>query len=154
LFTLAIGGYGLFGIIATVTLRLVRRQKVERVVEIVEVDRLMPAFDVRIAAGFLYGDWQFATDPAAAEFLGRGVFSCYRPGRSRDPISEAPRLTIDDWRNRCAWRTPTRRRRGLCSATTSPPRAMLVRSHAAVGLYRRLSPRTRSGAERASRRAR
>ncbi len=100
LFRLVIGGYGLFGIIATVTLRLVRRQKVERVVEIVEVDKLMAAFDERIAAGFLYGDWQFAIDPAAADFLSRGVFSCYRPVDPATPLTEAPKeLRVDDWRN-------------------------------------------------------
>jgi FAD/FMN-containing dehydrogenase len=100
LFKLAIGGYGLFGIMATVTLRLVRRQKVERVVEIVEVDKLMPAVESRIAAGFLYGDWQFSIDPASADFLGRGVFSCYRPVDPATPISESPQeLRIDDWRN-------------------------------------------------------
>ncbi len=100
LFRLAIGGYGLFGIIATVTLRLVQRQKVERVVEIVEVDKLIPAFVDRVAAGFLYGDWQYSTDPAAADYLSRGVFSCYRPVDPATPMSESPKeLTIDDWRN-------------------------------------------------------
>ena len=60
----------------------------------------MPAFDDRIAAGFLYGDWQFAIDPASADFLSRGVFSCYRPVDAATPISETPKeLTIDDWRN-------------------------------------------------------
>ena len=100
LFRLAIGGYGLFGIIATVTLRLVRRQKVERTVEIVDIDKLMPAFEARIAAGYIYGDWQFSTDPAATDFLGRGVFSCYRPVDPATPMSESRKeLTIDDWRN-------------------------------------------------------
>jgi FAD/FMN-containing dehydrogenase len=100
LFKLAIGGYGLFGMMATITLRLVRRQKVERVVEIVEVDKLMPAVESRIAVGFLYGDWQFSIDPASADFLGRGVFSCYRPVDPATPISESPKeLRIDDWRN-------------------------------------------------------
>jgi len=99
LFRLAIGGYGLFGIIATVTLRLVRRRKLERVVEIVDSDRLMPAFEERIAAGFLYGDWQYATDPASADLLHRGVFSCYRPVDPAVPMDEARKdLSADDWR--------------------------------------------------------
>src|SRR5262249_19289155 len=38
LFRLAVGGYGLFGIVSSVTLRLVPRQKIERVVEVREVD--------------------------------------------------------------------------------------------------------------------
>ena len=100
LFKLAIGGYGLFGIIATVTLRLVRRQKVERVVEIIEIDKLMAAFDNRVAAGFLYGDWQYSIDPASADFLSRGVFACYRPVDPATPMSETPKeLTVADWRN-------------------------------------------------------
>ena len=37
LFSLVIGGYGLFGIIVHVTLRLVKRTKVQRVVEIIPV---------------------------------------------------------------------------------------------------------------------
>src|SRR6266496_3406335 len=38
LFRLAIGGYGIFGLIDTVTLRLVPRQKLRRVVEIISAD--------------------------------------------------------------------------------------------------------------------
>ena len=34
LFRLAIGGYGLFGVITSLRLRLVRRQKVERIVDV------------------------------------------------------------------------------------------------------------------------
>src|SRR5207247_1731368 len=54
LFRLAIGGYGLFGVIVTVTLRLAPRQKLQRVVETTEIDCLMPAFEQRIRDGFLY----------------------------------------------------------------------------------------------------
>ncbi len=41
LFRLAIGGYGLFGVITSIKLRLVPRTKLERVVELVEIDELM-----------------------------------------------------------------------------------------------------------------
>jgi FAD/FMN-containing dehydrogenase len=44
LFRLAIGGYGLFGIISTVTLQLVPRRKLRRVVEIIDRDQLMKRF--------------------------------------------------------------------------------------------------------------
>ena len=51
LFRLAIGGYGLFGIVTRVCLlKLMPRTKIERMVEIVDIDDLMPAFAARIAA--------------------------------------------------------------------------------------------------------
>lgn len=79
LFRLAIGGYGLFGIVTRVKLRLTPRTKLERVVKIIDVDRLMPAFEQRMTEGFLYGDCQFSTDTRSDGFLRTGVFSCYRP---------------------------------------------------------------------------
>src|SRR5262249_1870681 len=79
LFSLAVGGYGLFGIVYSASLRLMPRRKLERVVEIRNDEGLMEAFDSRIRSGFLYGDFQFAIDPDSPDFLHRGVFSCYRP---------------------------------------------------------------------------
>lgn len=100
LFRLAIGGYGLFGVIATVTLRLMRRTKLERVVEIIDIEKLMPALERRIAAGYLYGDCQFSTDMAADGFLRTGVFSCYRPlPHSASMPGEQKELAEKDWRD-------------------------------------------------------
>jgi FAD/FMN-containing dehydrogenase len=79
LFKLAIGGYGLFGVIASVQLRLSPRRKVQRVVEEQSIETVMHAFDARIAEGYLYGDFQFSIDAASEGFLRKGVFSCYRP---------------------------------------------------------------------------
>jgi FAD/FMN-containing dehydrogenase len=79
LFRLAIGGYGLFGVVTRVKLRLMPRTKLERIVKLIDVDALMPAFNARIAEGFLYGDCQFSTDPTSDGYLRKGVFSCYRP---------------------------------------------------------------------------
>ncbi|MDQ3276019.1 MAG: FAD-binding oxidoreductase [Actinomycetota bacterium] len=79
LFRLVVGGYGLFGAIYSVTLRLERRTKLERVVEVITVQQLMDEVPERVAAGFRYGDFQFAIDPDSPDFLLRGVFSCYRP---------------------------------------------------------------------------
>src|SRR5262245_46814898 len=79
LFGLAIGGYGLFGVVTSVRLRLMPRTKLERVVQVVDTDELMQAFDQRITEGFLYGDCQFSTDMSSDGFLKKGVFSCYRP---------------------------------------------------------------------------
>lgn len=98
LFRLAIGGYGLFGVIADVKLRLVPRRKVQRVVRVIDLAELAPAIEQRIADGYLYGDLQFDIDPASESFLTRGVFSCYRPVDEKTPMPEGQReLRPDDW---------------------------------------------------------
>jgi FAD/FMN-containing dehydrogenase len=99
LFRLVIGGYGLFGVVTSATLRLVPRHKVRRVVEVITAEQLVAAFDERVAAGFEYGDFQFALDPASPDFLRRGIFSCYRPVAPDTPIPPRQRsLSEDDWR--------------------------------------------------------
>ncbi len=98
LFRLVVGGYGLFGVAATVTLRLVPRRTLRRVVEIITVDSLMESFAQRIDAGFLYGDFQFAIDPDSDDFLRRGVFSTYEPVDPATPIPSAQHaLAGEDW---------------------------------------------------------
>jgi FAD/FMN-containing dehydrogenase len=99
LFQLAIGGYGLFGVITSVTLRLTPRRKIRRIVEVRSVDGLMDAFDRRIAEGFLYGDFQYDIDAGSDTFMRRGVFSCYQPVADDTPIDEGQKeLSDDDWR--------------------------------------------------------
>lgn len=97
LFRLVCGGYGLFGAIYSVTLRLGRRQKLERVVELVDADHLGTRFQERIDAGFLYGDFQFEIDPGSRGFLRHGVFSCYRPVADDTPLEASTALSVDDW---------------------------------------------------------
>lgn len=98
LFKLAIGGYGLFGVLASVRLRLSPRRKVQRVVEEQSVETVMQAFDARIAEGYLYGDFQFSIDAASEGFLRKGVFSCYRPVNDDTPMPAAPaELRPEDW---------------------------------------------------------
>jgi FAD/FMN-containing dehydrogenase len=98
LFRLAVGGYGLFGVIAAVTLRLAPRRKLRRVVEVMNVDRFIPAVEQRIADGFLYGDFQYATDGTSEDFLRRGVFSCYRPVDDATVVPDGQReLGAEDW---------------------------------------------------------
>ncbi len=98
LFRLAIGGYGLFGLITSVQLRLRPRVKVQRIVTLAETADIMERFDERIRDGYLYGDFQFATDDSRDSFLRRGVFSCYRPVDDATPLTEHPtRFHPDDW---------------------------------------------------------
>ena len=99
LFRLVVGGYGLFGCISSATLRLVPRRILERVVEVETIDGLAGRFEERIRDGFLYGDFQFATDETSEEFLRKGVFSCYRPvEQERPPSADQRALSRDDWR--------------------------------------------------------
>ncbi len=98
LFSLVVGGYGLFGAIYSVTLRLARRQMLQRIVDVITVDDLVAAVDERVRAGFRYGDLQFAIDPRSPDFLRRGVFSCYRPVEADRQIpGRQLALGADDW---------------------------------------------------------
>ena len=99
LFRLVIGGYGLFGMVTSLRLRLVPRKKVKRVVEILHVDELMGAFEKRIADGFLYGDFQFSVERDSTDFLRKGVFSCYCPVPGETPLPPAQKeLSDENWR--------------------------------------------------------
>jgi FAD/FMN-containing dehydrogenase len=98
LFSLVIGGYGLFGIVISIRLKLWKRRKVQRIVEIRDTKDIIQSFDERIADGYLYGDFQFATDSSRDSFLRRGVFSCYRPIDPNTPITPDPtRFHPEDW---------------------------------------------------------
>lgn len=98
LFRLAIGGYGLFGVIVSVKLRLAARRKVERVVEVLDLDDLLPVFEERIADGSLYGDFQYMTDLNSDGFLRKGIFSRYRPVKDTVPTPEKQKvLSVGDW---------------------------------------------------------
>lgn len=98
LFSLAIGGYGNFGVIGRVTLRLVPWGKVERTVKIIEVRDLLPSVESRINEGYLFGDCQYQTNITADGPPIKGVFSCYRPVPDNTPVKENQRkLSGSDW---------------------------------------------------------
>jgi FAD/FMN-containing dehydrogenase len=98
LFSLAIGGYGLFGVIASVTLRLARRRRLVRRVSIEFMDDVPDLFEQRIRDGFEYGDFQFAIDPLSDGFLHAGVLSCYQPIDGESLTTDHHRsLSPADW---------------------------------------------------------
>ncbi len=97
LFRAVIGGYGLFGVVTSVRLRLTRRHKVQRIVEVIDVAALPAMFERRMAEGFLYGDFQFATD-LDGDALRKGVFSCYRPVEDSTPMpTSRAALSQENW---------------------------------------------------------
>lgn len=97
LFRHVVGGYGLFGVVTAVTLRLVPRVMVERRVARLHIDEVMQALEGRIAAGHLYGEFQFATAPESDDFLRAGVLSTYRPVDGVRSVPEQMRLSQADW---------------------------------------------------------
>ncbi len=98
LFSLVIGGYGLFGVIYSATLRLAPRQRVKRVVDIIDLDDAMNAVFRRAKEGCLFGDFQFAIDPADESFLRRGVFACYKPADVQETeFGATADLAPDTW---------------------------------------------------------
>ncbi len=98
LFSLAIGGYGLFGVVVRVTLRLGPRRKMQRLVDVIDIDEAVSAVRRRVADGCVYGDFQYAIDPLNKSFLRDGVMSCYIPVSDDAAVSdETDGLSKDDW---------------------------------------------------------
>jgi len=98
LFSLVVGGYGLFGVVIEVTLRLSPRRKMRRLVDIIDLEDAANAVYRKVDAGCVYGDFQYAIDPGEDSFLRRGVFACYRPVADHEPVTDADSdLARDDW---------------------------------------------------------
>ena len=126
LFRLAIGGYGLFGLITSATLRLVERRKLERVVEVRSIDGLPKAFAERIARRLPVRRLPVCDRRGArSDFLRRGVFTCYRAVDPATPIPPGQKeLRERDWIELLTSRTtPRARRSGATPGTTSRPTA-------------------------------
>lgn len=98
LFSLAIGGYGLFGIVYAATLRLCPRLGVRRVVDVLDLDDAVNAVFRRADEGCVYGDFQFAIDAQDEHFLRRGVLACYKPAEVASIREDAAAdLAPDTW---------------------------------------------------------
>lgn len=98
LFSLAIGGYGGFGVILTATLRLTRRQTLCRHVEAIPVADLIERATDHYNRGALYGDCQFATHLEGDAKKHPGILSCYRPtDGSPDPEKPGLSLSTAQW---------------------------------------------------------
>lgn len=98
LFSLVIGGYGLFGIVTQVTLRLVRRFKVKRLVERIRIGALNERMDQRIREGCVYGDCQYAIDLGGPPQSHEGILPCYQPVKMDVAVSSQPvALSPEEW---------------------------------------------------------
>jgi len=83
LFALAIGEFGLLGIIVTVRLRLLLGKRLRRQVFSTTLDRLMKYIDVGQVEGYLSGDFQCMTGEHTPLCTHAGVYCVLCPGRSR-----------------------------------------------------------------------
>lgn len=95
LFSLAVGGYGLFGVAGNVTLRLTEKTSLKRTVEITNRRQLARKLEDSISDGCTYGDFQFAIDDRSEDFLDKGILSVYKP--VTESSSSERRLSEDDW---------------------------------------------------------
>jgi FAD/FMN-containing dehydrogenase len=86
LFSLAVGGYGLFGIITRVGLRLVPRGKVRRHVEARTIAELIALIEGRTAAGAPYGYFQYSIDETSPDFLRTGILTTYENVPPETPL--------------------------------------------------------------------
>ncbi|MBP9855028.1 MAG: FAD-binding oxidoreductase [Candidatus Omnitrophica bacterium] len=99
LFSLVIGGYGLFGVIATIDLQLTHRQKLERRVEVIAIEDLPAKAKQRIDEGALYGDYQYKTDEQAEDFMRSGVLATYHPVSDDTPMPENQKqISKEKWK--------------------------------------------------------
>ena len=86
LFSLAIGGYGLFGVITGVGLRLVPRRKVRRRVEARTTAEVAELIERRTKAGALFGYFQYSIDETSPDFMRAGILTTYEPVTLETPL--------------------------------------------------------------------
>lgn len=99
LFNLAIGGYGMFGLIADVTLRLAPLTVLQRSVQLINAADAIETLERRRDQGALYGDFQFAIDNNSNDFLNKGIVSTYKPvADAEGPDQEKRLLSIKAWK--------------------------------------------------------
>ena len=98
LFSAAIGGYGLFGVVDSILLRLEPRRQVIRRVREIGVGDVIPALEDQICRGATYGDFQYMTDENSPDFMAKGILSTYTPaGRAVAAPDDQVGLSTEDW---------------------------------------------------------
>jgi len=95
LFSLVVGGYGLFGVITTVGLRLVQRGKVQRSVEARTLAEAVELVEKRAASGASFGYFQYNIDVTSTEFMRAGVLTTYKPVGPETPLGQV-RTELND----------------------------------------------------------
>ena len=98
LFNSAIGGYGLFGVVDSIKLRLEPRHLVARRVKELPTSDVIGALEEQMRLGATYGDFQYMTDEKSPDFMAKGILSTYTPTDSVTSIPEGQLgLSTEDW---------------------------------------------------------
>lgn len=98
LFRAAIGGYGMFGFVDSVLLRLAPRAALVRRVREVRTEDAVNALIERTERGDTYGDFQYMTDEADDDFMRKGILSTYSPADGATEIPDGQLgLSLEDW---------------------------------------------------------
>ena len=115
--------------------------------QIIDTDELMPAFEQRIADGFLYGDCQFSTDTSSDAYPAQGRVLVLPPGAADAPIPAEQKELSEARLARALSSVARRHGRGLRRLHVLLPldvgAALLVRHAPAQRLHRRLPRRAR-----------
>lgn len=99
LFSLVVGGYGLFGVIYSAKLRLIPRQKIQRHVRMAKMGQLTDLMREAVANDYLYGDFQYLNDPSDKNFMRLGVLTTYHVVPDDTVIPESQyQLSVPEWR--------------------------------------------------------
>lgn len=93
LFRHIVGGYGLFGIVTTVTLQLRPRVNLVRRVRWTPADEAIALLEAKRDDGALHGDFQYCVDETRDDFCAAGLCSWYEP--TDQPVSDVRRSTPD-----------------------------------------------------------
>lgn len=92
LFSRVVGGYGCFGIVVEVVLRLKERKRYRRSVTLIKAAAAVDWLEHSKKEGAEYGDFQFQIDPESDGFLQEGISSCYHPTSEEVSGGEIPKL--------------------------------------------------------------
>ena len=158
LFSLVVGGYGLFGVVYAVTLRLVPRRKLERVVEVRSIEGLIAAFDERVRSRVPLRRLPVRDRPAArTSSCGRACSRATARSPPTRPMPPGQRALSLERLEGAPLPRAHEQVRGLRALRRSLPRDvradLLVRRAPAGRVHRRLPRRARPRARRRSIRA-
>lgn len=98
LFRLAIGGYGMFGFVDVINLRLAARRLHVRRVQELSLDEVIPGLEDQAKAGAAYGDFQYMTDETSPDFMTKGIMSVYLPEEDKAAVPKGQLgLSQEEW---------------------------------------------------------